>query len=74
MATGELDGISSDNDILYSCAYNFPAVLDAVGAAKWPQLTGTYSKLLKCPDKRVKRTLASSLHELAKILGEKRTK
>lgn len=62
MATTELEGISHDNDIIYSCAYNFPAVLDALGSTKWSQLTGTYSKLLKIPDKKVKRTLASSLH------------
>lgn len=69
MATNDLDAISNDNDILYSCAYNFPAVLDAIGSSKWSQLTPTYSKLLKIPDKKIKRSLASSLHELSQILG-----
>ena len=62
MATGELDSISTNNDIIYSCAYNFPAVLDAIGPSKWSQLTATYSKLLKSSDKKVRRTLAASLH------------
>lgn len=62
MSTNEVDSISTDNDIVYSCAYNFPAILDAIGSSKWSQLTQTYSKLLKVNDKKIKRTLASSLH------------
>lgn len=29
-----------------SCAYNFPAVLQAVGARKWPVLFNTFQALL----------------------------
>lgn len=69
MSTPELDTLSTNNDIVLSCAYNFPAVLDAIGTARWSDLTSTYSRLLKIPDKRVRQTLASSLHEVSRIIG-----
>ena len=31
MADNDIANLGKDNEILYSCAYNFPAVLDAVG-------------------------------------------
>jgi serine/threonine-protein phosphatase 4 regulatory subunit 1 len=55
--------------MFYLCAYNFPAVLDAVGIGKWDYLFTSYQKLLKIQDKKIKKTLASSLHEIAKIIG-----
>lgn len=60
--------------MFYLCAYNFPAVLDAVGIVKWDYLFTSYQKLLKIQDKKIKKTLASSLHEIAKIIGQKNTK
>ena len=73
MTSNELNDISTDNDILYACAYNFPAVFDALGKSRWQVLLPIYSKLLKIQDKRVKKTIASSLHEISKILGDKGT-
>lgn len=73
MTSNELNDISTDNDILYACAYNFPAVFDALGKSRWQVLLPIYSKLLKVQDKRVKKTIASSLHEISKILGDKGT-
>ena len=74
MATSEVDNISSDNDILFACAYNFSAVLDAMGSDSWSLLTSTYSRLINSSDKRIKRTLAASLHSVSRIIGDKRTK
>jgi hypothetical protein len=31
MADNDVNSLSKENEIIYSCAYNFPAVLDAVG-------------------------------------------
>ena len=59
---------------MYNCAYNFPAVLDAVGRQRWePDLWKVYERLLKSNDKRLKITLSESLHEVAKLLGESLT-
>jgi hypothetical protein len=44
---------------MYSCAYNFPAVLSAVGPERWESdLWRVYEKLLKTNDKRLKITLS----------------
>lgn len=74
MSTHEINDLSLENEIFYSCAYNFPAVLFTLGAAAWETLFPTYQRLLKVPDKKIKKTLASSLHEVAKIIGEQNTK
>jgi len=62
-----------DQDHLLFCAFNFPAVLVTVGAAKWPELVDTYKKLAICNQRQVRKSLASSLHVIAEILGEKTT-
>jgi hypothetical protein len=49
-------------------------VLDSVGRERWESdLWRIYEKLLKSPDKRIKQTLSESLHEIAKLLGERYT-
>jgi serine/threonine-protein phosphatase 4 regulatory subunit 1 len=35
MSTHEINDLSPENEIFYSCAYNFPAVLYTLGAASW---------------------------------------
>lgn len=35
MVDSDVNSLSKDNEIIYACAYNFPAVLDAVGKEKW---------------------------------------
>lgn len=35
MIDSDVNSIGKDNEIIYSCAYNFPAVLDALGSARW---------------------------------------
>jgi serine/threonine-protein phosphatase 4 regulatory subunit 1 len=71
MADNDVTSLGKDNEVIYSCAYNFPAVLDAVGREKWESdLLRVYEKLLKVQDKRIKITLSESLHEIAKLIGE----
>ena len=74
MADNEINSIGKDNEIIYSCAYNFPAVLNALGKEKWEiPLWKVYEKLLKANDKKIKKTLSESIHEIAKLIGEELT-
>jgi len=74
MADNDVNGISKENEVIYSCAFNFPAVLDAVGKERWESdLWRLYEKLLKANDKRLKQTMSESLHEVARLLGESLT-
>ena len=70
MPDNDINSIGRDNEIAYSCAYNFPAVVDALGKTRWPELHKVYEKLLKNHDKKIKVTLSQSIHEIAKIIGE----
>ncbi|KAJ2813865.1 hypothetical protein H4S07_000349 [Coemansia furcata] len=63
-------------DILYQCAYNFPALLAAVSssngggaaAAAWERLRDVYMQLGKTEHADARQTLACSLHEVARML------
>ena len=59
----------ASDDVIFHCAYNFPAVLLTLGSAAWPQLKPIYEKLVRDSRVKVRKTLAFSLFELAKILG-----
>jgi len=59
-----------DNDIARHCAFSFPAVALTLGRANWPLLRDTYEILANDMQWKVRRTLASSIHELGVILGE----
>lgn len=62
-----------ESEIPYQCAYNFPAVLFTMGSESWPKLKQLYLNLTKDGRYKVRRTLAFSLHEIAKILGAEKT-
>ncbi len=59
----------SKNDVIYFCAFNFPAVLQTLGPKGWPSLRKLYFQLVKSTQWKVRRTIACSLHEIANILG-----
>lgn len=59
--------------MLYHCAYNFPAVLLTLGPTAWENLKPLHEKLVRDSRVKVRKTLAYSLFELAKILGEDMT-
>lgn len=61
--------LAAENEVPYHCAYNFPAVLVTLGPSSWPKLKGVYEALVKDARMKVRRTLAFSLHEVAKIVG-----
>lgn len=66
--TGDL---SVDTELKHYCAFSFPGVLQTVGVERWPELREVYHSLVQSHNSSVKQTLAMSLHEIAKILGEK---
>jgi len=51
------------------CAFNYPAVALTLGRARWGELRELYVVLSQDPSVKVRRTLAASLGELAKIIG-----
>ena len=55
------------------CAFNFPGVLQTVGASRWDQLKESYMVLVKDVQWKVRRSLSYSLHEVAAILGREKT-
>lgn len=70
-AVGPTGDMSIDAELRYWCAYNFPAVLQTLGASRWDELKEVYHTLIQSRTASVKQTLAPSLHAVAKILGEK---
>lgn len=59
-----------DSEIAKHCAYSLPGVAYTLGPKNWHCLKDVYQKLATDVQWKVRRTIASSIHELAKILGE----
>eukprot|EP01022_Parablepharisma_sp_SALTPOND_P033017 TRINITY_DN88052_c0_g1_i1.p1 TRINITY_DN88052_c0_g1~~TRINITY_DN88052_c0_g1_i1.p1 ORF type:complete len:729 (-),score=60.12 TRINITY_DN88052_c0_g1_i1:3672-5789(-) len=60
---------SDEEEVVYQCAYNFPAVLYACGKSQWEKLRNIYLSLWDLDSDKVTHTLCCSIHEIAKILG-----
>ncbi|KAF6201559.1 hypothetical protein GE061_003950 [Apolygus lucorum] len=58
------------NDLAHHCAYNLPAVVLTLGPKHWDILKPAYKALAEALHWKVRRTAASSIHELAVIVGE----
>ncbi|KAL4068026.1 armadillo-type protein [Scleroderma citrinum] len=52
-----------------ACAFNYPAVALTLGPARWGELRGFYLTLAQNRSSKVRRTLAASLGELARVIG-----
>eukprot|EP00736_Rhodelphis_marinus_P004784 Rmarinus@m.2801 len=63
----------SDSDMAWFCAYNFPAVVQTVGPEQWHELQPAYANLVSDMQWKVRRSLAHSLHEVAKVLPAEST-
>ncbi len=57
------------SSLIYDCAFNFPAVLYCYGSDHWSKLKEIYANLANDENSRVKQSILSSFHEVAKILG-----
>lgn len=64
------DNMFIDAGYNFFSAYNFPAVLLTVGREGWEDLHEVYDHLIRDEDFNVRRTLAFSIHEVAKVIGE----
>jgi HEAT repeat protein len=51
------------------CAFNLPAVALVLGEKRWKRLSPFYTRLAQDLQPKVRKSLASSTHELAKIIG-----
>ncbi|OSD08686.1 ARM repeat-containing protein [Trametes coccinea BRFM310] len=56
------------------CAFNYPAVTLTLGKDRWHELRPLYRTLAQSPAFKVRRTLAASLGEMAKIIGEEHSR
>jgi serine/threonine-protein phosphatase 4 regulatory subunit 1 len=59
----------SDPELTIFCSFSFPAVALTLGRARWSELRPLFLVLARHPQKKVRRPLSHSLHELARILG-----
>lgn len=64
---------SIDNDLTHHCAFSLPAVAMTLGRKHWPCLRDTFESLSVDMQWKVRWTLASSLHQMAQILGPEYT-
>ena len=59
-----------DSDFAEYCAFSLPAVAQVIGKERWRELDDAFATLLKDVQWKVRKSLAYSIHELAKIVGE----
>lgn len=69
MANDPTGDMAVDAELKYHCAYSFPAVLSTIGSNRWKEIRTVYHTLVQSRSVSVKQTLASSLHEVARILS-----
>ena len=60
---------SGNKEVCYHACFNFPAFVQVFGPKGWHKFVPLYEKFSKLADVRIKKTLAASIHELARILG-----
>ncbi len=60
---------SGEHEMTIYCAFSFPAVVVTIGRDRWPELRELFVQLTHDQQRKVRRTLAYSLHEVARIIG-----
>ena len=55
-------------------AYNLPAVVLTLGSGQWSRLKQAHAELTRSDKPKVRKSLAASLHEVAKIVGQEATR
>nr|CCC94375.1 conserved hypothetical protein [Trypanosoma congolense IL3000] len=61
---------NGETDYSELCAFSFPAVVEVAGPERWSEAGDAYATLLKDVKWKVRKSLAYSLHEFARILGQ----
>ena len=64
---------NGDGQLSYHCAFSFPAVFLTMGKESWDKLGGLYKTLESDMQFKVRKCLAFSMHEVAKIMGPEDT-
>ncbi|KAI8597809.1 armadillo-type protein [Dissophora ornata] len=59
----------TEHELAVMCAFSFPAVILTAGRSKWEQMKPVYMTLAGTFRSPIRRSLACSLHEVARILG-----
>jgi len=63
----------ADNEMIFNCAFNFPAMLLLYGVESWKDLKPCYLKMSTDKYFKVRKSLASSINEVSAILGKEET-
>lgn len=63
----------ADNEMIFNCAFNFPAMLLLYGTENWKDLKPCYLKMSTDKYFKVRKSLASSINEVSAILGKEET-
>jgi len=64
---------TTSKDVTFYASINFPAFIYVTGEPEWQRYRKLYLKLAQSQDPMTKKTIACSVHELARILGQKIT-
>lgn len=62
-------GMADEEDLKLQAAFQLPSVVLTIGRGRWFELRECYLSLCRSENLKVRRTLACSLHEVARILG-----
>uniref|UniRef100_A0A336M0L6 CSON009591 protein n=1 Tax=Culicoides sonorensis TaxID=179676 RepID=A0A336M0L6_CULSO len=62
-----------DNEMMYQCAYYFPAVIFTLGKTFWPLLQSHFIELCYNLETSVRKTMAASISQIALIIGREHT-
>lgn len=60
---------AGDDELTIFCAFSFPALAMTLGGSRWGDLRQLFLLLARHPEKRVRRPISHSLHDLAHIVG-----
>ena len=60
---------AGEHEIAIFCAFSFPAVVATIGRERWPELRELFTAMVHDVQRKVRRTLAYSLHEVARSVG-----
>lgn len=64
---------SIDNEMMYQCAYYFPAVIFTLGKSFWPLLQSYFIELCYNLETSVRKTMAASISQIALLIGREHT-
>lgn len=64
---------SIDNEMMYQCAYYFPAVIFTLGKSFWPLLQSHFIELCYNLETSVRKTMAAAISQIALLIGREHT-